>query len=91
MLYCGRTQSAKYSYGENDEMSIIAAVVLGGTAMTGGTGSVVGALVGSMLMGIINNGLVMGGLGVPQQKIVRGLIIIAAVTLSNIAERRKRV
>lgn len=91
MLYCGRTQSAKYSYGENDEMSIIAAVVLGGTAMTGGTGSVVGALVGSMLMGMINNGLVMGGLGVPQQKIVRGLIIVAAVTLSNIAERRKRV
>jgi len=90
LLYAGRTQSAKYTYGENDEMSIIAAVVLGGTAMTGGTGSIVGAFVGSMLMGMINNGLVMGGLGVAQQKIIRGLIIIAAVTLSNIAEHRKK-
>ena len=89
LLYAGRTQAAKYTYGENDEMSIIAAVVLGGTAMTGGTGSIVGAFVGSMLMGMINNGLIMGGLGVPQQKIVRGLIIIVAVTLNNISERRK--
>lgn len=89
MLYAGRTQAAKYTYGENDEMSIIAAVVLGGTAMTGGTGSIIGALVGSMLMGMINNGLVMGGLGVAQQKVVRGLIIIAAVTLNNISKRKE--
>lgn len=91
LLYAGRTKSAKYTYGENDEMTIIAAVVLGGTAMSGGTGSVIGAIVGSLLMGMINNGLVMGGLTVSQQQMVRGFIIIFAVAISNLGNKKKKV
>lgn len=89
LLYTGRAKAAKYTYGENDEMTIIAAVVLGGTAMSGGTGSVIGAIIGSLLMGMINNGLVMGGLAVSQQQIVRGCIIIFAVAISNLGNKKK--
>lgn len=66
------------------------AVVLGGTAMSGGTGSVIGALIGSFLIMMIDNGLVIGGLGVAQQTFMRGIIIILAVALSEIGRMKKR-
>lgn len=91
LLYCGRTKAAKYTYGEGVEMDVIAAVVLGGTAMSGGTGNILGAIVGALLMGMINNGLIMGGLSVSQQKIVRGIIIIVAVSIGNVKNRKKKV
>lgn len=71
-------------------MNVIAAVVLGGTAMSGGTGSVIGALIGSFLIMMIDNGLVIGGLGVAQQTFMRGIIIILAVALSEIGRMKKR-
>lgn len=83
ILYAGRMQAGRYTFGDGDEMSVIAAVILGGTSMAGGTGSVVGAVVGSLMMGMINNGLIIAGLSVSQQMIVRGLIIILAVALGN--------
>ena len=83
-------QAGRFSFGEGDEMSVIAAVVLGGTSMSGGTGSVVGALVGSILMGVINNALILAGLSTAQQTIVKGAIIIVAVVLSNLAQKQKR-
>ena len=91
LLYCGRTKAAKYTYGEGVEMDVIAAVVLGGTAMSGGTGNILGSIVGALLMGMINNGLIMGGLSVSQQKIVRGIIIIIAVAIGNLQSRKKKV
>ncbi|HHX57193.1 MAG TPA: ABC transporter permease [Clostridiales bacterium] len=90
ILYAGRMQAGRFSFGEGDEMSVIAAVVLGGTAMSGGTGSVVGALVGSILMGVINNALILAGLSSAQQTIVRGAIIVVAVILSNLSQKQKR-
>ena len=90
IMYAGRMQSGRYSFGDGDEMSVIAAVVLGGASMAGGTGSMIGALVGSILMGVISNALVLGGLSSAQQQIVNGLIIIAAVALSNLGQRKNR-
>lgn len=90
IMYAGRMQSGRYSFGDGDEMSVIAAVVLGGAAMSGGTGSVIGALAGSLLMGIISNALVLAGLSSAQQKLINGAIIIFAVALSNIVQKRKR-
>jgi ribose transport system permease protein len=90
ILYAGRMQAGRYTFGEGDEMSTIAAVILGGTSMAGGTGFVIGALIGSLLMGMINNGLILGGLNVSQQTIVRGVIIILAVALSNVTRRKAR-
>jgi ribose transport system permease protein len=61
---------------------VIAAAVIGGTSMAGGRGSVIGALVGSLVMGVLNNGLILMGLAVTEQMIARGIIIIVAVALS---------
>lgn len=89
IMYAARLQAGRYSYGDGDEMSVIAAVVLGGTAMSGGTGSVIGALFGSILMGLINNALILAGLSTAQQTIVKGAIIVIAVALSNLAQKKK--
>ena len=82
LLYAGRLQAAKYTLGESDLMTVIAAVIVGGTALFGGRGSVIGACVGSLLMGMLNNGLILMGLPVSDQMIVRGLIILVAVAIS---------
>jgi len=82
MLYAGRLQSGRFQWGEGDELSVIAAVILGGTALFGGRASVIGALLGSLMIGLINNGLILMGLEFSQQQIVRGSIIILAVALA---------
>ncbi|MBL4786928.1 MAG: ABC transporter permease [Cohaesibacteraceae bacterium] len=82
LLYAGRLQAAKYTLGESDLMTVIAAVIVGGTLLTGGRGSIIGALVGSLMMGMLNNGLILWGLAVSDQMIVRGLIILVAVSVS---------
>lgn len=89
VLYAGRMQSGRYSFGDGDEMSVIASVVLGGASMSGGSGSIIGALAGSILMGMISNALILANLSSAQQKMVNGFIIIAAVALSNLAQRKK--
>lgn len=83
MLYAGRLQSGRFQWGDGDELSVIAAVILGGTSLFGGGGSVIGALFGSLMIGLINNGLILAGLDVSQQLIVRGVIIILAVALAR--------
>lgn len=82
LLYVGRLHSARYTLGEADLLTVIAACVIGGTSMAGGRGSIIGALVGSLVMGVLNNGLILMGLSVTEQQIARGLIIIVAVALS---------
>ena len=70
-------------------MNVIAAVVLGGTSMAGGTGNIIGSVVGSLLLGVINNGLIIGGLDTSQQQVVRGIIIILAVALSTFRTKER--
>ena len=82
MLYAGRLQGARYTLGEADLLTVIAATVIGGTSMFGGKGSIIGALMGSLLMGVLNNGLLLMGLSVSEQLVARGVIIIIAVALS---------
>ncbi len=83
MLYAGHLQSGRFEWGQGDELSVIAAVILGGTSLFGGAGTVVGSVFGALLIGLINNGLVLMGLDVSQQLIIRGLIIILAVALGR--------
>ena len=83
LLYAGRLQSGRYQWGSGDALSVIAAVILGGTSLFGGRASVVGAVVGSLLIGLINNGLILMGLQNSQQEIARGAIIILAVALAK--------
>src|ERR671932_950618 len=83
MLYAGRLQSGRFQWGTGDELSAIAAVILGGTSLFGGYGSIIGTLFGSLLIGLINNGLILAGLEASQQQVVRGMIIILAVALAR--------
>ncbi|GAB3273659.1 ABC transporter permease [Sinomonas notoginsengisoli] len=83
MLYAGRLQSGRFQWGTGDELSAIAAVILGGTSLFGGAGSVIGTLFGALLIGLINNGLILAGLDSSQQQVVRGAIIILAVALAR--------
>jgi ribose transport system permease protein len=82
LLYAGRLQGARYTLGEADLMTVLAAVIVGGTSLAGGKGSVLGALIGALFMSMINYGLLLAGLNVSQQMIVRGVIILIAVSLS---------
>lgn len=89
LLYAGRMNAGRFSFGEGDELSVIAAVILGGTALAGGVGTVIGTVVGSLMIGVINNGLIIVGLDVSQQMIIRGLIIILAVALGRKADGKR--
>jgi ribose transport system permease protein len=82
LLYSGRLAAAKYNLGEADVFTIVAAVVIGGNSIYGGKGTIIGAFIGSIILGIINNGLILLGMSVDQQIIFRGVIILIAVALS---------
>lgn len=83
MLYSGRMHAGRYTFGEGDELSVIAAVILGGTSLFGGVGTVIGTVIGSLMIGTINNGLIIMGLDVSDQMIIKGMIIILAVAFGR--------
>lgn len=83
LLYAGRLHSGRFQLGEGDELSVIAAAVLGGTSLFGGRGTVVGSIIGALMIGLINNGLILMGLEFSQQLIARGIIIILAVSVGR--------
>jgi ribose transport system permease protein len=82
LLYAGRLHGARYTLGEADLLTVIAAVIVGGTRLNGGQGTIVGAVIGSLLMGMLNNGLILMGYQPSDQMIARGLIILIAVALT---------
>jgi ribose transport system permease protein len=82
LLYAGRLQGANYNLGSGDLLLVIAAVVIGGTKLFGGSGSVVGALVGSLIMGMLNNGLILSGLTASEQMIAQGVLLLLAISLT---------
>ena len=88
MLYAGRMSSGRYTFGDGLELDAIASVILGGTSMAGGNGSIVGAIIGSLLIGTINNGLMFFGLSTAQQTVAKGTIIILSVALSALVSLR---
>jgi ribose transport system permease protein len=81
LLYAGRMAGARYTLGEADLLTVIAAVAIGGTSLFGGRVSIIGAVIGSWLMGMINNGLILSGFSTDEQMITRGLILITAVAI----------
>jgi ribose transport system permease protein len=83
MIYAGEVQGAVYTLGSSDLLTVLAGVVIGGTSLFGGSGSMSGALVGSILMTMIVNGLVLMGATVQQQIVVQGIIIVVAVAVSQ--------
>ena len=83
LLQAGRLGGARYDFGSNDLLIVLAAVVIGGTSMFGGKGSVIGAVIGSLLIGSLTNGLILMNTSVSNQMIAQGAIIVLAVCLSS--------
>ena len=87
LLLTARLDSAVPTNADGQEMDAIAAVVIGGTSMSGGEGSMIGTLIGILIIGIISNGLNLLGVAQGPQKMVKGFIIVVAVVIDVI--RRK--
>jgi len=83
MLYAGRLQSGRFQWGEGDELSVIAVLLLERTSLFSGSVSVIGSVLGAMIIGVVNNGLILRGLETSQQIIIRGAIIVIAVALAR--------
>ena len=76
--------------GDGYEMDAIAAAVIGGASLSGGSGSIVGAIIGAAIMGVLRNGLVLLNVSAYWQQTVIGIVIILAVTLDNLHHMRKK-
>jgi ribose transport system permease protein len=74
-----RLMSGQPNAGIGFELDAIAAVVLGGTAITGGRGSIVGTLIGAMTLGVLSNGLNLMNVSPYTQKVLKGVIILLAI------------
>ncbi|QUJ67849.1 ABC transporter permease [Photobacterium sp. GJ3] len=83
LILSGRTSAALPQAGGAYELDAIAAVVIGGTSLAGGVGSVVGTLFGALIIGVLNNGLDLLGVSSFYQQVVKGAIIILAVMLDR--------
>lgn len=80
----GRTFSATMVMGQSAEMDAIAAVVLGGTSMSGGRGKISGTIIGVLIIGVLNNGMNLLGIDSSWQYIVQGVVILIAVYMDYI-------
>lgn len=89
IVYTARLTSARADAGTGFELDAITAVVLGGTAITGGTGGVIGTLLGLLLVGVIRNGLTLAFVPTEQQDIIVGACLLVAVLLNQFFRARR--
>jgi len=91
VVLVSRLTSAQSNMGTGWELDAIAAVVIGGTSLAGGEGSVLGSLIGAALMGVIKNALILLGVNVYWQSVVIGIVIVLAVALDAWRQSRRPV
>ncbi|MEO1989753.1 MAG: ABC transporter permease [Martelella sp.] len=84
IILAGNLASADPNLGMGYELDVIAAVILGGTALSGGRGSIIGVFIGAMLMALLNNAFVLLGISAYWQVVTKGLIIILAVGVDGL-------
>ena len=89
LLVTARLDSAQPNAGASYELDSIAAVVIGGTSLSGGKGSIVGTIIGALIIGVLNNGLVLLGVSPFWQQVIKGIVILAAVILDKGAGKNK--
>jgi ribose transport system permease protein len=89
LLLAARLDSATPTAGEAFELDSIAAVVIGGASLSGGRGSILGAVLGCLIIGILNNGLVLLGVSPFWQKVIKGVVILVAVAIDRASRGAK--
>ena len=87
MITIARMTSAQPTYGQNYEMDAIGSCFIGGASAYGGTGTVPGVIIGAVLMGVINLGMSLMGVDQNMQKVVKGLVLLAAVIFDVVSKR----
>ena len=88
MLTIARMTSAQPTYGQNYEMDAIGSCFIGGASAYGGTGTVPGVIIGAVLMGVINLGMSIMGVDANYQKVVKGLVLLAAVIFDVVSKKK---
>lgn len=79
LIFAGRLNAATPQAGNLFELDAIAAAVIGGASFTGGVGTVMGAVIGALVMGVLNNGMSLMGIGIDWQQGIKGLVLLGAV------------
>lgn len=90
LVFTAQLNLANPKAGEGFELDAIAAVFIGGAAVTGGIGTVVGAIIGGLIIGILNNGMSIMGIGTEYQQLIKGLVLLAAVAFDVFNKRRAK-
>ena len=90
ILTAARGKGIDPTYGEGYEMDAIAACFIGGASAYGGTGKVSGMIIGALLMGVINKGMIIIGVDANFQKVVKGIVLLLAVMFDVLSKRQKR-
>src|SRR4029450_2193559 len=81
LIFAARLNTATPKAGLGFELDVIAACFTGGASASGGVGKVVGAVIGAFVMGVMNNGMSILGVGIDLQQVIKGLVLLAAVFL----------
>jgi putative multiple sugar transport system permease protein len=79
LIFAARLNTATPKAGVAFELDVIAAVFIGGASMSGGVGKIMGAVIGAFIMGVMNNGMSIMGVGIDWQQVIKGLVLLAAV------------
>ncbi|MBQ9593303.1 MAG: sugar ABC transporter permease [Lachnospiraceae bacterium] len=90
ILTIARLTSAQPTYGQNYEMDAIGSCFIGGASAYGGVGTVPGVIVGALLMGVINIGMSIMGVDANYQRVVKGLVLLAAVIFDVVSKKKNR-
>jgi len=88
LVFVARTGNAQPSAGLGIELDVITAVILGGTSLNGGRGRIWGTFIGLVLLGVVNNGLILAGVPAFWQNVVKGVILLLAVLYDEIRRNR---
>jgi fructose transport system permease protein len=88
LLLIARTNVGDPNAGQTDNLDAITAVVLGGTSLFGGRGTIIGTLIGALIIGVVRNGLVLMGVASTYQILITGILVIVAVAVDQIARKR---
>jgi ribose transport system permease protein len=89
VIYMARFGSAQPTFGIGMELNVIAAAVIGGASLSGGTGTIFGAILGAMLLSVVSSSLALLDVSVYWQDIIRGSILLGAVTIDHYLNKRR--